>query len=247
MKKFCIVLTLFLISSALFCKAQEQPPTYQPGTITLKDGTRISGFILLYDSSPWSNQRRIWFIDSASYVANPNIKGKKYKVEDMQMYQAGTRIFDKVHYVNTENLQLKSLGNNDHMMERLSIGRITSHRFYDYPPDTWGDTGSEEKIREDEEKMKEDLLKGYKIFCVKDDEKKLQNAFDLDMLKYLADVPAVQEKYQKGGYGNQPIVEHKGLMAKMVAHAKKTAFKQAEADAIVAAFNDFNAQSTSSK
>lgn len=247
MKKFNIVLILFLVSSALFCKAQEQPRMYQPGTVTLKDGTRIKGFIKLYDSNPWYNQRYIWFIDSASYVASPNVKGKKYKADDMQMYQVGARIFDKVHYVNMENLQLKSFGTNDHMMERFTVGRITSHRFYDYPADTYSDSGSEEKIQQDEEKRKNDLLNGYKILCVKDDEKKQQNAFDLDMLKYLADVPAVQEKYQKGDYGNQPIVEHKGLMAKMIAHAKKTAFKQAEADAIVAAFNDYNAQSTSAK
>src|SRR6202012_4232461 len=240
MKKFHFALILFLISSALFCKAQDQPRTYQPGTVILKDGTRVSGLIMLFDSEPWYNQRYIWFIDSASYIANPKVKGKKYRADDMQMYQVGNRIFDKVHYVNTENLQLKSLGSNDHMMERFTTGRITAHRFYDYPADASVDYGSEEKVQQDEEKRKNDLLNGYKILCVKDDEKKQQNAFDLDMMKYLADVPAVQEKYQKGEYGNQPIVEHKGLMAKMIAHAKKTAFKQAEADAIVSAFTEYN-------
>ena len=248
MKKFYVVLALILISGALVCKAQDEQRTFYPGNVTFKDGTKANGFIGLYDGLPWYNQRFIMFVDSAAYAANPKSKGKKYRADDMQMYQAGTRIFDKVHYVNIENLQLKSLGTNDHMMERLSLGRITSHRFYDYPADTHGGVyANEEAIKEDEEKRKNDLLKGYKILCVKGDEKKQQNAFDMDIVKYLADVPAVQEKYQKGDYGNQPVVAHKGLMNKMVAYAKKTAFKEAEATAIIAAFNDYNAQSETAK
>jgi hypothetical protein len=244
MKKFCIVIALFFISGLSVCKAQW---VYRPGTVTFKDGTKVNGLIRLEDDMPWYNQRYIWFIDSASYAGNPNVKGKKYRADDMQMYQVGTRIFDKVHYVNTENLQLKSLGSNDHMMERLTLGRISSYCFYNYPPDTYAESGSEEKIERDEEKRKNDLLNGYKILFRKNDEKKLQNAFDIDMLKCLADVPAVQEKFQTGGYGNQPVVAHKGLAAKMIAMAKKVTFKQEEADAIVAAFNDYNAQGVPAK
>lgn len=246
MKKLCIVF-LFLVCGLSVCKAQDGGPVYRPGMVILKDGTKISGMILLDDNAPWYNQRHIWFIDSAAYAANPDARGKRYRADDMQMYRVGTRIFDKVHYVNTENLQLKSLGTNDHMMERLTVGRITSHRFYDYPADYRADSGTQEKLDRDEAQEKTDLLKGYKILCVKDDETKQQNAFDIDMLKYLADVPAVQQKYQAGGYGNQPIVAHKGLAAKMIAMAKKTAYKPEEADAIIAAFNDFNAQSAPAK
>jgi hypothetical protein len=242
MKKLCIALTLFLAFGLSVCKAQDDPYVYSPGAVTFKDGNIVNGMVRIQDDAPWYNQRYIWFIDSATYAAHPNIKGKKYRADDMQMYQVGNRIFDKVHYVNIENLQLKSLGSNDHMMERLTVGRITSHRFYDYPADTYGDSGTEEKIQQDEAQRKQDLLTGYKILCTKNDEKKQRNAFDIDLLKYLADVPAVEDKYQTGGYGNQPIVAHKGLMAKMIATAKKSAFKQEEANAIIAAFNDYNAQ-----
>ncbi|WP_461453175.1 hypothetical protein [Mucilaginibacter sp.] len=242
MKKLCIVLILFLGFGLSALKAQDDPYVYRPGRVTFKDGSVVSGMVRLHDDAPWYNQRYIWFIDSASYAANPNVKGKKYRADDMQMYEVGTRIFDKVHYVNIENLQLKSLGSNDHMMERLTMGSITSHRFYDYPADASIDYGTEEKLAEDEAQRKHDLLAGYKILCTKNDETKPHNAFDMDLVKYLAEVPAVQEKYQTGGYGNQPMVAHKGLMAKMIANAKKTAFKQEEADAIIAAFNDYNAQ-----
>ncbi|TSJ43669.1 hypothetical protein FO440_05635 [Mucilaginibacter corticis] len=247
MKKFCILFVLFIISGVSICNAQQETRSYRPGTVTFADGTRVNGLIRTFDTMPWYNQRYIWFIDSASYAANPNVKGKKYRADDMQTYQIGNVIFDKVHYVNTENLQLKSLGSNDHMMERLTIGRITSHRFYDYPPDTYGDSGTEEKIERDEAQRKNDLLKGYKILCVKDGEGKQQNAFDIDLLKLLEDVPSVQEKFQSGGYGNQPVVAHKGLAAKMIAMAKKATFKEEEATAIIAAFNDFNVQSAPAK
>jgi len=246
MKKHYFILALLLSSCVLVCKAQ-WVRAYYPGSVTFKDGTHANGFIGLYDGMPWYNQRHILFVDSATYAADPKAKGKKYRADDMLMYQAGNRVFDKVHYVNVSNLQLKSFGTNDHMMERLTVGAITSHRFYDYPADTYGDSGSEEKIQQDEQQRQNDLLNGYKIFCVKGDEKKLQNAFDIDLLKYLADVPAVQQKYQAGGYGNQPVVAHKGLAAKMIAMAKKSAFKQEEADAIVAAFNDYNAQMPTAK
>jgi hypothetical protein len=244
MKKFYIALALFFISGLSVCKAQDETWAYHPGTVIFKDGKTVQGLIRIYDinSMPWYNQRFIWFIDSASYASNPNTKGKKYRADDMQMYQVGTRIFDKVHYANIENLQLKSLGSNDHMMERLTIGAITSHRFYDYPPDMYGDSGTEEKIQADEAERQNDLLKGYKILCIKPGDKKQQNAFDIDMLKYLADVPAVQQKFQSGGYGNQPVVKPKGLAARMMAMAKQATFKQEEADAIVAAFNDYNVQ-----
>ncbi|TWJ03362.1 hypothetical protein JN11_00900 [Mucilaginibacter frigoritolerans] len=244
MKKFCILFSLVLVFGLSVCAAQENTWVYRPGKVIFKDGTSASGLVRIYDDAPWYNQRFIWFIDSASYAANPNVKGKKYKADDMQTYIVGTRIFNKAHYVNTEHLQLKSLGSNDHMMEQLTSGRITSYRFYDYPDDFYGDSGTQEKIEQDEAQRKNDLLKGYKILCKKDDEKKFQNAFDMDLLKYLADVPAVQQKYQTVGYGNQPVEAHKGLAAKMIAMAKKAAFKPDEADAIIAAFNDYNAASS---
>src|SRR3978361_741587 len=78
MKKICFTITLFLISGLLICKAQEITWVYRPGQVTFKDGTKVSGQVRIYDDgdSPWYNQRFIWFIDSASYAGNPNIKGR---------------------------------------------------------------------------------------------------------------------------------------------------------------------------
>ncbi|HEX8023420.1 hypothetical protein [Mucilaginibacter sp.] len=239
MKKKYTFLVFLLFIGISICKAQQY--NYQPGYAILSDGTRISGMIRIFDDEPWYNQRFIRIKDSAAFVKDPNVKAKLVKVDELKYYEVAGRKYDKVHYVDLENLQLKSLGTNDHMMERLSTGRINAHRFYQYPPDTEGYIGTEEDFKKKIEQEKADLRRGYKILTQKDNESKLQNAFDYDLQKYFEDTPEVLEKYKSGGYGNQPIVK-RGFAGRMIAMAKKNAFKQEEADGIVAAFNDYNSK-----
>lgn len=220
---------------------------YQPGYVILNDGTRISGSIILFDDAVWYNQRFVFMKDSAQLAANPKTKSKKYKVDDLKFYQAGTRAFDKVHFVDAENLQLKSLGTNDHMLERLATGRIKAHRFYSYEAEISAFNGTEEEFIEWKKKRVNNLLTGFKILIIKDDEGKVKNAFDADLLKYFEDTPEVFAKYKSGGYGNEPIVVKKGLAAKMIALAKKASFKPQEAEAMVAAFNDYNEKNAGKK
>jgi len=234
-----------LLLSFSVCKAQDN---YQPGYIILADGTREAALITLNDDAPWYNQRYIRYKDSAAFAADPNVKAKKIKVDDMKSFQAGTRIFDKIHYVNLENLQLKSMGTNDHMLERLAIGRINAHRFYQYPQDFVAYYNTPEaEIEQKEAQKKNDLLIGYKILVQKDDETKLHDAFDFDLQKYFKDTPEVLEKFQSGGYGNQPIAAHMSLTQRMVSLAKKSAFKPEEADGIIAALNDYNDKNAGKK
>lgn len=235
--------TLLLLSFS-FCKAQVG---YQPGFAILNDGTRVSGQIHLNQDAPWYNQRFIFLKDSAAFAANPNVKAKKYKADELKYYKVGLREFDKVHYIDMANLQLKSMGTNDHMMERLAFGRINAHRFYSYPADIEAYMDTDQEIAAKEEEKKKALLTGYKILAQKDNENKLHDAFDYDLQKYFEDTPEVAQKYQSGGYGNQPIVAKRGLAARMIAIAKKTAFKPEEADAITAAFNDYNQKNTEKK
>lgn len=229
-----VILLVFTFSAS---KAQNG---YQPGYAILNDGTRISGSIILYDDAPWHNQRFIFLKDSAQLAVNPKTKAKKYKADDLKFYQVGTRAFDKVHFVDLENLQLKSLGTNDHMLERLATGRIKAHRFYSYEADTEGFAGTEEEFIEWKKKRTNALFTGFKILITKDNEGKAKNAFDTDLQPYFEDTPEVLAKYKSGGYGNEPIVVKKGLAAKMMAMAKKAAFKPQLAEAYVNAFNDYN-------
>ncbi|MFB9845154.1 hypothetical protein [Mucilaginibacter ginsenosidivorans] len=241
---FYLSLLLLLISTDL--KAQD---TYQPGYVILNDGTRVPGLIRLNQREPWYNQRVIFMKDSAAVAADPNgkVKSKKYKFTDMKSYQVGQVKFEKVHYVDMENLQLKSLGSNDHMLEVLSSGRINSYRYYSYPPDIEADFGTEEEQNAKEEKRKKDLINGFKILTKKDNESKFNDALDYDVQKYFKDAPEILEKYQKGEYGNQPTAPKKGLAAKMIAMAKKQTFKLEEANAIITAFNEYNQKNAATK
>jgi hypothetical protein len=226
-----IGICLLFLTGLSAVKAQDN---FKPGSVILNDGTRIAGNISLYENAPWLNQKFIWIKDSAS-VASP----KKYKVGDIKSYQVGDRLFEKVHYVDMENIQFKTLGSNDHMMERISLGKINSFKYYAYPPEVeiYINLSSAE-IEEKTQQKTDELLRGFKILSSKDGDK-LRNAFDYDLQKYFQDTPDVLEKYKKGEYGNEPIVKM-GLAAKMMSMARKAAFKPKEADAIAAAFNDYN-------
>jgi hypothetical protein len=234
-KNLILAVTMFLLLSFSVCKAQN----YLPGYVILNDGTRISGLIALNDDEPWYNQRYIRIKDSASMVNDPTPKPKRYRTNDMQFYQAGERAFDKIHYINIENLQIKSFGSNDHMLERLAKGRINAHRFYQYPQDI-AIYGNEEQMEKEEARKKRNLIIGYKILFQKDDDTKLHDALDYDLPKEFEDTPDVLQRFKNGDYGNQPIVAKKGLAAKMISMAKKSAFKQEEATGIVLAFTEYN-------
>ncbi len=216
-------------------KAQE---TYYPGYAVLNDGSRVSGKISYYADAPWFNQRYILLKDSASLAESKsdNVKPKRYRVDDLKSYQTGDRKFEKVHFVDNQNLQIKSLGSNDHMLEKLSGGRIDVYRFYSYPKDFdiyYGD------YREKMAKDQKELMNGWKMLSQKDNDK-LENAFDYDLQKYFADTPEVLKKYQNGEYGNEPVSTKKGLAAKMIGLAKKAALMPMQYETLVAAFNDYN-------
>lgn len=235
-------LTIGLFCSLTALKAQE---TYSPGYAILSDGSRVSGKISFYADAPWTNQRYILLKDSASLAESKsdNVKPKKYRVDDLKSYQTGDRKFEKVHYVDTENLQLKSLGSNDHMMEKLSGGRIDVYRYYSYPKDFdiyYGDY--KEKMAKDHK----ELMNGWKMLSQKDNDK-MQNAFDYDLQKYFADTPDVLKKFQNGEYGNEPVSTKKGLAARMISMAKKAALMPMQYETLVAAFNDYNQKNPTKK
>jgi len=233
-----ICVCVLLLCSLQVVKAQD---IYQPGFVILNDGTRVAGSIILYANAPWLNQQHIFLKDSVAMAASPNgeVKPKKYKTADIKFYQVGDRKFDKVHFVESTDLHFSILGSNNHMLERLTFGRIAAYRYYSYPPDMDTFTGSYEEY---EKRKTHQLLAGYKVLARKDEKGNYHDTLNDGVQKgYFDDAPEIMKKYNEGGYGNEPSAKEKGLFAKMVAQAKKTTFKQQEADAIVAAFNEFNA------
>jgi hypothetical protein len=239
MKKFysAICCCMLLLCSFSAVKAQD---IYQPGFVILNDGTRVAGSIIVYANAPWLNQQHIFLKDSIALAANPNsdIKPKKYKTADIKYFQVGDRKFDKVHFVESSDLHFRILGSNNHMLERLTYGRIAAYRYYSYPPDMDTFTGSYEEY---EKRKTHELLAGYKVLARKDENGNYHDTLNDGVQKgYFDDAPEIMKKYNEGAYGNEPSSAKKGLFAKMVATAKKVTFKQQEADAIVAAFNEYN-------
>lgn len=235
-KSLCTCLLFF---TAFVCNAQD---SFQPGFAVLNDGTRVSGEIMLYSKTPWSNQRYIWMKDSVAVAANPNAKPKKYKADDLKSYQVGNRSFEKVHFVDLEKLQFKNLGTNDHMMERLNTGKITAYRYYGYPIEFVRVAASEDEMEKKLQKENDDLLNSWKYLARKGDDDKYRDIFDYDLQKYFEDTPEVLQKYQAGGYGNEPVSQKKGLAAKMMAMAKKATYAHMQYEPLVAAINDYNAK-----
>jgi hypothetical protein len=243
MKKTSTIIALL----SLFFLSAEAQLSYLPGSAILKDGSKVTGLIARFDEDPWYNQRNILIKDSTGLASNPDIKEKKYKADEVQSYELANLKYEKVHFVDLQNLQLKSLGTNDHLLEVVTKGRINAYKFYSYPPDTEGFIGTEAEYKEWKKNNKYKLLRAYKILISKDGEAKMKDAFDLDLQKYFQDTPDVLQKYQTGGYGNEPIVAKKGLGAKLISMAKKEAYKPQETEALIAALNDYNQKNTSKK
>lgn len=180
--KYLSLLT-FLITLLSFSTSSGQE-TYKPGYAILENGTRISGEIGCYEDSPWLNQRFIFIKDSADLAQNGvKAKSKKYKVDDLKFYEVADRAYEKVNYVDLQNIQVKSLGSNNHMLERFSSGRINAYRFYAYPKDieVYINTPSE-VIKQNEQRDKAALLAGWKLLTQKDGSN-LKNSFEYDFLK----------------------------------------------------------------
>jgi hypothetical protein len=237
MKKSPLILICLCLLAVFSAKAQA---TYQPGFAILNDGTRISGLISMDPEDPWSNQHCIYLKDSAAVVAKSEkgVKEKKYNADELKYYKIGDRTFTKIHYVDLQNLQSKSLGSNYHMLEILVTGRINAYRFYPYPQDTF--IGSEESIKEQIKRDHDDKLKHWKFLVQKDNQGKYDNIFDSNLEKYFEDTPEVLEKYKKGEYGNEPISAKKGLAARMLSMAKKATYMPMKWEGLVTAIQDYN-------
>jgi len=234
MKKIYFLTVLLFTLFLAVCKADD----YQPGTITLKDGQRVSGLIKLYKNAPWKNQRFIWFKDSAAYAANPGIHAKRYFSSQMKSYQVGSHTFVRVHYIDQAYINLRTLVNNYHMLERVSNGRIVSYIYYSYPPEIFdfGDkAGEKAEIANDGQSIK------YRILFKKDGARHFHNAYGYGLSAYFKDTPQVLQKYKNGEYGNEPTVTGASLYDRIAMLCRRTIFtSQKESKGIIAAFNDYD-------
>lgn len=236
MKKIYLLAVLLLTISLTICKADG----YQQGFVILKNGTRIAGQIKLYKNAPWKNQRFIWFKDSAAVVANPNVKPKKYYASDMKFFQAGTRQFVKVTYVDQANIKLRNLFTNSWMLERVANGRFVAYMYYSYPPEFFDYFFADPKGDQTEPAGNDNAMVKYRIIFKKDNAKHFVNAYTYGLASYFKDTPQILQKYSSGAYGNQPDVEG-SIFTRLSEICNRTIFtSHAETNGIIAAFNDYN-------
>ena len=236
MKKIYLLAVLLLTISLTICKAD----SYQPGFVILKNGKRIGGQIKLYKNAPWKNQRFIWFKDSAAVAANPNAKPKKLYASDMKFFQAGSRQFVKVHYIDQAFLKLRNLYSNSWMLERVSNGRFAAYMFYSSPPEFFDYFFADPKGDQTEPAGNDNAMIKYRIIFKKNNAKHFVNAYSYGLASYFKDTPQILQKYSTGAYGNQPDVDG-SMFTRLSEICNRTIFtSRAETNGIIAAFNDYN-------
>jgi outer membrane protein OmpA-like peptidoglycan-associated protein len=236
MKKIYLLAVLLLAISFTICKADG----YQSGFVILKSGKRISGQIKLYKNAPWKNQRFIWLKDSAALAANPNVSPKKIYASDMKFYQAGSRQFVKVTYVDQANIKLRNLFTNSWMLERVSNGRFVAYMYYSYPPEFFDYFFADSKGDQTEPAGNDNAMIKYRIIFKKDNAKHFVNAYSYGLASYFKDTPQILQKYSTGAYGNQPDVDG-SIFTRLSEICNRTIFtSHAETNGIIAAFNDYN-------
>ena len=236
MKKIYLLAVLLLTISLTICKAD----SYQPGFVILKNGKRIGGQIKLYKNAPWKNQRFIWFKDSAAVAANPNAKPKKLYASDMKFFQAGSRQFVKVHYIDQAFLKLRNLYSNSWMLERVSNGRFAAYMFYSSPPEFFDYFFADPKGDQTEPAGNDNAMIKYRIIFKKNNAKHFVNAYSYGLASYFKDTPQILQKYSSGAYGNQPDVDG-SMFTRLSEICNRTIFtSRAETNGIIAAFNDYN-------
>ncbi|MHB8208055.1 OmpA family protein [Mucilaginibacter sp.] len=236
MKKIYLLAVLLLAVSLTICKAGG----YQQGFVILKNGNRVGGQIKLYKNAPWKNQRYIWFKDSAAVAANPNAKPKKLYAADMKFYQAGSRQFVKVTYVDQANIKLRNLLTNSWMLERVSNGRFVAYMYYSSPPEFFDYFFADPKGDQTEPAGNDNAMIKYRIIFKKDTAKHFVNAYSYGLASYFKDTPQILQKYSTGAYGNQPDVDG-SIFTRLSEICNRTIFtSQAETNGIIAAFNDYN-------
>jgi hypothetical protein len=144
MKTVKIFSTLTLILTVLFsltsynAKAQLKTPSsvgkYEKGTITLKKGKEIEGYIYIDMLNPQEFQKRVNFINEKTHEAF--LKGKKinkdievYKANDLQSITLENgQNFKKAKYVNILATRKQDMLPKNLMLEVVTEGKVTIYK-----------------------------------------------------------------------------------------------------------------------
>lgn len=135
-----ISLMLIVLFSLTFnhAKAQLKTPssvgTYEKGTVTLKNGKQVEGYIYMDMLNPQEFQKRVNLIDEKTYQAY--LKGKKinkdievYKANDLQSFTLENgKKFKQAKYVNIFATRKQDMLPKNLMLEVVTEGKITVYK-----------------------------------------------------------------------------------------------------------------------
>jgi hypothetical protein len=151
-------------------------------TITLKDGTTKKG-IVEFDSEPYRNQNNIRYFDAQLLQSGDPVKGKqKEKISAPDLKDITTK--DNKRYVVKKyaDMSVAGLGNlgKYYILPIVKSGKLSLYNYYE-------EIGVEPV-----------LLIG------KEGEEKVKAVGSTALKPFIEDCPAIKEKFEKGGYGNNP-------------------------------------------
>lgn len=133
-----LILTLLFSLTSNNTQAQLKTPSsagkYENGTITLKKGKEIEGYIYMDMLNPQEFQKRVNFIDEKTYQAF--LEGKKIK-KDIEVYKAkdlqgftleNGQKFKKGRYVNPLATRTQDMLPKNLMLEVVTEGKVTIYK-----------------------------------------------------------------------------------------------------------------------
>ena len=245
-------LLAFLAFACAGSYAQELGENQYEGYVLDDKGKKKEGILqVARSSSPWENQRHVWFISKKAWEkSGGKVKKKdkeKFKAKDIQGYGFDGREFRQVKYVSSGNNDIGSevnkfsgatsaIGNltkNKHLLEVVLDGEVKMYRYYDYPPEVSATVGGEEAEKMKE--MQEDLRKNYSILIKKGKKGKLRDFSSiLSFKKFIADCKPVSKKYLNDEY-TMKSKGVKGMVQKSMGSAPLEKM-------LVEIFTDYNAE-----
>jgi hypothetical protein len=200
---------LLVLISFTFSNAQLKTPSsvgkYEKGTVTLKNGDNVNGYIFIDMMNPQEFQKRVNVIDEKAYTAfkageNVDKAVVAYDANDLQSFTlANGKKFKKAKYVNLLAKRKQDMIPNDLMLEVVTEGKITVFKKYHH---TQGLVTSHlpdrTKVNDtDYAKWQEN---NFEILSQKQGEE-AKNMSTINLKSLLGDNKAVLTDYAKNKYG----------------------------------------------
>ena len=174
------------------------------GQIITNEGDILHGYIKLNgdERSPWGNQQKVEFFTQDA-MSDGKVKGNEretFKPKDIKAYIVGDRYFEAMK-ISIAKLEV-GIGIADwKFVERMVDGIISVYRIYDTPDPVSVTTSEEQRVALEQEM--ERMRTEPNIVMIKEGEDPVL-PHKVNLAEFMADCPAVANKYSSGDYGIEP-------------------------------------------